>query len=130
MTRWLIRLAFPALGLLIVLLFIGVKAPENTVKKETTSQQRVAPAISAFEAMVPAPATLDGPDIVFKWQDSDGGWHYADQPPANGHWNALAIEPGRSSLPLGPQETQEPPDLYSPYVAPFNLQRQLPENGT
>lgn len=129
MTRWLIRLAFPALAVLIALLVVGVKAPQNTAKTEVTNQQPT-PVIPAFEAVVPVPVTSAEPDIVFKWQDSDGGWHYADQPPAEGRWNALAIEPGRSSLPSDQQETPETPDLYAPYAAPFNLQPQLPENGS
>lgn len=120
MMKWLIRLAFPALGVLLVLMFFGLnepkpKAVESTPKEETGTE------IPAFEGLVPSPIPVEGPDIVFKWQDSDGSWHYADQPPEDGPWNALAIE--RQSNGDVPRSTEPDPetDWQSPYSAPFSL---------
>lgn len=134
MTRWLIRLAFPALGILVALIVVGVRAPENPVKPETTKAANTT--MPSFEALVPAPSQSDGPDIVFKWQDSDGGWHYADQPPNEGPWHALAIEPLRGSLDTPGNSSFGDPDysdLNSPYSAPFPIfpvQPLLPGNGS
>lgn len=97
MTRWLIRLAFPALGLLVALMIFGVKAPDNpSSDPEQTPESTTIP---SFEALVPAPVTPPGPEIVFKWQDADGSWHYADQPlkPATGiPW---PLSPGKPPRP-------------------------------
>lgn len=131
MTRWLIRLAFPALGILVALIVIGVRAPENPVKPEATNAANST--IPSFEALVPAPAQSDEPDIVFKWQDSDGGWHYADHPPSEGPWHALAIEPTRDSLDAPASGGFGEPDyreLESPYSAPFPMMPLLPGNGS
>ncbi|SDW95232.1 DUF4124 domain-containing protein [Marinobacter mobilis] len=117
MTRWLIRLAFPALGVLLLLIFFGIREPEHVAIE--TDAPGTASNIPAFEGMVPNPVPNDGPEIVFKWQDNDGGWHYADRPPAQGSWNALAIEPTRPSPVTGGNGTA--PDWRSPYHAPFEL---------
>ena len=126
MTRWLMRLAFPALAVLVGLIIYGVKAPDNTASRGTEPGQPD-DTIPSFEALVPAPVVPDGPDIVFKWQDKDGGWHYADQPPAEGPWYTLTVDPG-------PVTTDSPDladdDLASPYSAPFSLAPGYPENGS
>lgn len=124
MSRWLIRLAFPALGILVALMFVGVKAPENPVKTETASSASTP--IPSFEALIPAPVPAEGPEIIFKWQDSDGGWHYADQPPAHGPWHALAI----GNMDRQPADKPDYDELHAPYTAPFRLQPQLPGNGS
>jgi len=80
--KWLIRLAFPALGVLLMLIFFGIDDPADTTPKPPSED--FAREIPAFEGLVPSPITTEGPEIVFKWQDSDGGWHYADSPP--GQW--------------------------------------------
>ncbi|MGM0570825.1 DUF4124 domain-containing protein [Marinobacter sp.] len=129
MTRWLIRLAFPALGLLVALLIFGVKAPQNA--GSDPEQTRESTAIPSFEALVPAPVTPPGPEIVFKWQDAEGSWHYADKPPQSGSWNTLAIEPGQNTRmldPVPPDPAGE--DLTAPYSAPFALEPQLPQSGS
>ncbi|BES69599.1 hypothetical protein RE428_06170 [Marinobacter nanhaiticus D15-8W] len=113
--RWAFRLAFPALGLLIVLMFVGIKDPVP----ESTSTGKSEPPPS-FEAVVPNPVPDDGPDIVFKWQDTDGSWHYADKPPSDGAWNALAIDPSGARLNAEPEVMTEP-DWNSPYAAPYSL---------
>ncbi|MFW5823863.1 MAG: DUF4124 domain-containing protein [Marinobacter sp.] len=128
MTRWLIRLAFPALGLLLALIFFGVKAPEP--ETESTEVAKEAAALTPFEAMVPAPVAPEGPDIVFKWQDSSGNWHYADEPPEEGPWNTLAIEPGDETRPTSPQEGGRDQNLGAPYTAPFALDPDYPGNGS
>ena len=87
--KWLIRLSFPALGLLLLLIFFGLGDPDQVSEPVKTEQ---ATTIPSFEGLLPSPIPTEGPDIVFKWQDTDGNWHYADQPPAQGPWNALAIE--------------------------------------
>lgn len=115
MRRWAFRLAFPALGLLIVLMFVGITSP---VPETTSSSPEEA--VPAFEGVVPNPVPDDGPDIVFKWQDTDGSWHYADKPPADGNWNALAIDPSSRRLNAEPEVMTEP-DWKSPYSAPFSL---------
>ncbi|UZD66392.1 DUF4124 domain-containing protein [Marinobacter sp. AN1] len=129
MTRWLIRLAFPALGLLVALMIFGVKAPDNpSSDPEQTPESTTIP---SFEALVPAPVTPPGPEIVFKWQDADGSWHYADQPPETGNWNTLAIEPGQATPtrePLNPGPMEE--DLEAPYSAPFALEPRFPQTGS
>ncbi|OEY66415.1 hypothetical protein [Marinobacter sp. X15-166B] len=110
--RWLIRLAFPALGLLVLLIFFGIKDPQSLTNG--SAADNTAKQIPAFEGLVPSPTPNTGPSIVFKWQDSSGGWHYADSPPRQGLWNALAIEPGGPAKP--PQS-----DWQAPYQAPFAL---------
>ena len=129
MTRWLIRLAFPALGLLVALIVYGVKAPENGPYKP--DEPRQAKSMPSFEELVPAPVAPEGPDIVFKWQDDDGSWHYADQPPKEGPWYTLAIESGQEAQPVTP-DSPDPADedLASPYSAPFALDPHYPENGS
>lgn len=117
MTRWLIRLAFPALGVLLLLIFFGIREPEHVT--DGTDAAGTTSNIPAFEGMVPNPVPQNGPEIVFKWQDNDGGWHYADRPPAQGSWNALAIEPSRPSPTTGGNGAA--PDWRSPYHAPFEL---------
>jgi len=116
--KWLIRLAFPALGVLLVLIFFGIGDPTDTTPKQknsTTVEQ-----IPAFEGLVPSPIPTEGPEIVFKWQDNNGGWHYADSPPETGHWNALAIE--RVDESTRPSASADPAsDWQSPYYAPFSM---------
>lgn len=129
MTRWLVRLAFPALGLLVALIIFGVKAPETAT--EESEQVRESTTMPSFEAIVPLPVVPEGPDIVFKWQDADGNWHYADQPPEEGPWNTLAIEPGQKSQAVGPDRSDTADDdLAAPYSAPFALDPRYPESGT
>lgn len=129
MTRWLIRLAFPALGLLLALIVYGVKAPDTPTGEP--QDIKTSNTIPSFEAVVPAPVSPEGPDIVFKWQDEDGGWHYADQPPKEGRWYTLAIEPGPEA-PLVTPDSPDPAkeDLTLPYSAPFSLDPRYPENGS
>ncbi|HET8848904.1 MAG TPA: DUF4124 domain-containing protein [Marinobacter sp.] len=114
--KWLIRLAFPALGFLVLLIFFGLGDPEKISGASAGEEPEPIP---AFEGLLPSPIPTEGPEIVFKWQDTDGNWHYADQPPTQGPWNALAIEqphpPGNSVLP--DVET----DWQTPYQAPFSL---------
>ena len=124
--RWLIRLAFPALGLLLVLIFFGINDPETATQP---SAAQVDTRIPAFEGEVPAPIPDHGPAIVFKWQDTDGNWHYADKPPKQGPWNALAIEPGPGTTTPGPAPGS-PDDWQSPYSAPFSLRQDLPHNDS
>jgi len=126
--KWLIRLAFPALGVLLMLIFFGINEPEpqgvTSVPEADTEED-----IPAFEGLVPSPVPVDGPDIVFKWQDRDGSWHYADKPPENGSWNALAIERQRNGG-LPRQATSNPEtDWQSPYSAPFSLAPMAPANN-
>jgi hypothetical protein len=124
--KWLIRLAFPALGLLLLLIFFGLGDPEQVsepVAEETPED------IPAFEGLLPSPIPTEGPDIVFKWQDTEGNWHYADQPPEQGPWNALAIERPDST----PREQPRPDpenDWQSPYQAPFSLNGSPGSNGS
>lgn len=122
--RWLIRLAFPALGVLLLLIFFGINAPDSVTKSPKTELNTQIP---AFEGLVPSPVPTEGPEIVFKWKDSDGSWHYADKPPASGSWNALAIEPA-PSLPA-PADPTADPDWQSPYQAPFALDPGSRKNG-
>ncbi len=115
--KWLIRLAFPALGILLMLIFFGLKDPiEPTAEEEpaTATMEN----IPDFEGLVPPTVPTDGPDIVFKWQDRDGSWHYADSPPQSGHWNALAIERAEEPVRARPDPAN---DWQSPYSAPFSM---------
>lgn len=124
--KWLVRLSFPALGFLLVLIFFGLNDPEQASEPVAEETQ---PEIPAFEGLVPSPVPTDGPDIVFKWQDTDGNWHYADQPPDQGRWNTLAIErtdKGGSSARAGNPES----DWQSPYKAPFSLSPSAGSNGS
>lgn len=116
--KWLIRLAFPALGVLLLLIFFGLGDPVDTAPTEKTKASTEE--IPAFEGLVPSPIPTEGPDIVFKWQDNKGGWHYADSPPETGRWNALAIERAdESTRPAASPDSE--PDWQSPYTAPFSL---------
>ncbi|MGC8119953.1 DUF4124 domain-containing protein [Marinobacter sp. VGCF2001] len=123
--KWLIRLSFPALGLLLLLIFFGLGDPQQVSEPAKTEQ---AENIPSFEGLLPSPIPTEGPDIVFKWQDTDGNWHYADQPPAQGPWNALAIErpePGaRQRQTINPED-----DWQAPYQAPYSLNG-TPANGS
>ena len=118
MIKWLVRLAFPALGVLVLLIVFGLGTPEQAAQplaKETTPAE-----IPAFETLVPEALAIELPDIIFKWQDTDGNWHYADQPPPQGSWNTLAIE--RPNLHRGSAgNTESAADWSAPYSAPFNM---------
>lgn len=127
LTKWLTRLAFPALGLLVALMFFGLNDPTDTPSDDgnTATPEE----IPAFEGLVPSPIPTEGPEIVFKWQDTDGSWHYADSPPETGHWNALAIERADKS-PRGNTSADPATDLESPYRAPFSLGADPANNGS
>jgi hypothetical protein len=116
--RWLVRLAFPALGLLLALIFFGINDPGGRVQPNLESMDGSFP---SFEGEVPLPLSTEGPAVVFKWQDTDGNWHYADQPPAQGSWDALALDSTSDSPFLPITEENEEKDLASPYSAPFSL---------
>ncbi|MDP4548121.1 MAG: DUF4124 domain-containing protein [Marinobacter sp.] len=116
--KWLIRLAFPALGLLLLLIFFGLGDPEKVA--EPVRNAETPETLPPFEGLVPSPAPTNGPDIVFKWKDTDGHWHYADQPPAQGQWNALAIERSESAS-KKPPSAGAGDDWQTPYSAPFSL---------
>lgn len=124
--KWLIRLAFPALGVLIALMFFGINDPTSTSDQTAEAEANVD--IPSFEGLVPSPMPTEGPDIVFKWQDSDGNWHYADKPPAQGPWNALAIERTESETIRPPADPDS--DWHSPYRAPFSLSPDTANNGS
>lgn len=125
--KWLIRLAFPALGVLLVLIFFGIG--DSTSPTPKTGSNSSSEDIPAFEGLVPSPIPTEGPDIVFKWQDSDGGWHYADSPPETGPWNALAIE--RADDINSPDTGADPSaDWQAPYRAPFSMSADPANNGS
>lgn len=124
--KWLIRLAFPALGLLVLLIFFGLGDPEKVSEPAVQQQPEEIP---TFEGLLPSPIPTDGPDIVFKWQDTDGNWHYADQPPAQGPWNALAIERPDAS-PGDKRRSDADNDWKSPYQAPFSLSNSPGSSGS
>lgn len=133
--RWLIRLAFPALGLLLVLIAFGIHDPDtdsitSDADLSTPLEPEKKPAIPAFEGEVPAPISDEGPSIVFKWQDTEGNWHYADKPPAQGPWNALAIEDwaGETPSPRFPGESSD--NWQAPYTAPFRLDQNPSHNDS
>lgn len=125
--KWVIRLAFPALGVLLMLIFFGIGDPAQTLPE--TSDSGKAEDIPAFEGLVPSPILTEGPEIVFKWQDSKGGWHYADSPPETGRWNALAIERAddnnRRNISGDPAS-----DWRLPYSAPFTMSADPANNGS
>ncbi|WP_211578676.1 DUF4124 domain-containing protein [Marinobacter orientalis] len=125
--KWLIRLAFPALGVLVALMFFGINDPANTSTESTETEANVD--IPSFEGLVPSPVSTEGPDIVFKWQDSDGSWHYADKPPPQGSWNALAIERTDDTT-VRPPAADPDTDWQSPYRAPFSLSPDAANNGS
>lgn len=125
--KWLIRLAFPALGVLVALMFFGLNDPAETSSEPVETEADAD--IPSFERLVPSPVPTEGPDIVFKWQDSDGSWHYADKPPAQGPWNALAIERTDSKT-LRPPNSDPATDWQSPYRAPFSLTPDTANNGS
>lgn len=114
--KWLIRLAFPALGFLVLLILFGINDPDEVTAPVASSSPDKLQDIPAFEGLVPSPVPTNGPDIVFKWQDNDGNWHYADQPPVEGPWNTLAIERPEKGRDMDPET-----DWQSPYSAPFSL---------
>ena len=125
--KWLTRLAFPALGLLVALIFFGLNDPANTPARDGNAE--TTEKIPAFEGLVPSPIPTEGPEIVFKWQDTQGGWHYADAPPERGRWNALAIEradkANRTNTDADPAT-----DWQSPYRAPFSMGADPANNGS
>jgi hypothetical protein len=118
MIKWLVRLAFPALGVLVLLIVFGLGTPEQESQPLAKEQQTTE--IPAFETLVPGSVAIDSPNIIFKWQDTNGNWHYADQPPPQGPWNTLAIE--RPNPSRGASGSAEPEvDWQAPYTAPFNM---------
>jgi hypothetical protein len=118
MIKWLVRLAFPALGVLLLLVMFGLGTPERVTQSLAKETQSVE--IPAFETLVPEPVVVDSPDIIFKWKDTNGNWHYADQPPPRGPWNTLAIE--RPNPLRGTASSAEPGvDWRTPYSAPFDM---------
>lgn len=125
--RWLIRLAFPALGLLMVLIFFGINDPHPVTESTPPPTES---GIPSFEGMVPSPVPTEGPEIVFKWQDSDGSWHFADRPPESGAWNALAIEPSNNYAQPVTEQADPETDWQSPYQAPFALTPRSTNNGS
>ncbi|HDZ37552.1 MAG TPA: DUF4124 domain-containing protein [Marinobacter sp.] len=126
MIKWLVRLSFPALGLLLLLMIFGLKSPDQTPEPAVESAPSEIP---AFEALVPSPILTEGPDIVFKWQSDDGSWHFADQPPTQGSWNTLAIE--REEKNRIPDRAFNPETEWeSPYNAPFSLSPRAISNGS
>ncbi|HKK57486.1 DUF4124 domain-containing protein [Marinobacter sp.] len=125
--KWLTRLAFPALGLLVALIFFGLNDPATAPSKGDSA---AAPEeIPAFEGLVPSPIPTEGPEIVFKWQDTHGSWHYADSPPETGRWNALAIERADKATRTDPG-ADPANDWQSPYNAPFSLGADPANNGS
>ncbi|MBE0486535.1 DUF4124 domain-containing protein [Marinobacter sp.] len=127
MMKWLIRISFPALGLLLLLIFFGLGDPTK-VSEPAVEKSDKRDDIPPFEGLLPTPIPTEGPEIVFKWQDTEGNWHYADQPPAQGPWNALAIErPGKSLR--QERRTDAENDWRSPYQAPFSLNPMAGDNG-
>lgn len=124
--KWLIRLAFPALGLLLMLIFFGLGGPQQVSEPTTDIEIQEIP---AFEGLLPSPIETNGPEIVFKWQDTDGNWHYGDQPPAQGPWNALAID--QPSAVSRENQTDDPSDDWqAPYKAPFSLDSNPANHGS
>lgn len=124
--KWLIRLAFPALGLLLILIFFGLGDPEQVSEPDADLATHEIP---AFEGLLPSPIATEGPEVVFKWQDTEGNWHYADQPPAKGPWNTLAIErPGTGPRENPPRDSDD--DWQAPYKAPFSLENNPANNGS
>ena len=119
MMKWLIRLSFPALAFLLVLMFFGID-DHREVSQPVAGNQEPEQEIPAFEGLVPSPVPTEGPEIIFKWQDTDGNWHYADQPPKQGPWYTLAIERQGKQSPLNRNPEPEN-DWQSPYTAPFSL---------
>jgi hypothetical protein len=119
MIKWLVRLAFPALGALVLLIVLGLGTPEQQVAKPLAKETKPTD-IPAFETLVPDLVVVESPDIIFKWQDTNGNWHYADQPPPQGPWNTLAIE--RPNPPRDTAGNAKPGvDWRVPYSAPFNM---------
>ncbi|PFG10098.1 MULTISPECIES: DUF4124 domain-containing protein [unclassified Marinobacter] len=119
MIKWLVRLAFPALGVLVLLIVLGLGTPEQQVAQPLAKETKPTD-IPAFETLVPDSVVIESPDIIFKWQDTDGNWHYADQPPPRGPWNTLAIE--RPTPSRGVTGSAEPgAGWQTPYTAPFNM---------
>lgn len=49
------------------------------LQKPPPAEQATKP--PAFESLVPAPVFEPGPEVVFKWQDPSGTWHYGDTSP-------------------------------------------------
>lgn len=124
--KWLVRLSFPALGLLMLLIVFGLNEPDQI--SEPVAEE-VPTEIPAFEGLVPSPIPTEGPDIVFKWKDTDGNWHYADRPPEQGPWNTLAIE--RADKNRAPARISNPEtDWQSPYSAPFTLSPNAGSSGS
>jgi hypothetical protein len=113
--RWAFRLAFPALGLLMVLMFFGINVEAPPAAEETESA-----ATKSFESVIPTPSKEEGPDIVFKWRDAKGNWHYADKPPSKGRWNALALDPTAVQI-SPPHQVGEDQNWQAPYSTPFSL---------
>lgn len=125
--KWLTRLAFPALGLLVALIVFGLNDPADAPSK--VGDAATSAEIPAFEGLVPSPIPTEGPEIVFKWQDTHGSWHYADSPPETGRWNALAIE--RADKATRTNATADPAtDWQSPYRAPFSMDAEAANNGS
>ncbi len=97
MKKWAIRLLFA--GAVILLL----ATPWLLAKH---NESRAAQDMPSFESVVPPPLHEKGPQVVYKWQDSKGVWHYADQPPANHAWKAITVAPGNNVMPTTPKKNE------------------------
>ena len=76
--------------------------------------------LPAFESVVPPPVkpSSNAPKVVYKWQDKEGAWHYADQPPAGHDWETLTVNPGEATTPAK--------SLPAPAQPPSQTVRQSP----
>lgn len=62
--------------------------------------------LPSFESVVPPPLHAKGPQIVYKWQDDKGGWHYADRPPRNHVWKVITVSPDSNLMPAKPKKNK------------------------
>lgn len=69
----------------------------------------------------PSPATLRGDRTVYKWQDTQGSWHYGDTPPAEAkNISAITVNTNTNLIKSVPtkEESASPSGTLSNYEPP------------
>ena len=97
MKTWVLRLLFAGA----VLLLLATPWLLARYGKHQAPQD-----LPSFESVVPPPLHAKGPQIVYKWQDDKGGWHYADRPPRNHVWKVMTVSPDSNLMPAKPKKNK------------------------
>ncbi len=85
---------------------MGIKAPEMPELKIPTALKE----ITAAKNEAGEPIIDTG---VYKWKDSDGRWHYGDNPPEHTKTQIVDVDPNRNII-AGSPKKEEPSNAQDP----------------